>query len=65
MLLAPEAGVRAAMASANRKREYPRMQSFSELPISPYTQERLSLAKFVTPTPIQAAAIPQALAGKD
>jgi len=41
------------------------MQSFSELPLSPYTQERLSLAKFLTPTPIQAAAIPQALAGKD
>ena len=41
------------------------MQSFSELPLSPYTQERLSLAKFSTPTPIQAAAIPQALAGKD
>jgi ATP-dependent RNA helicase RhlE len=41
------------------------MQSFSELPISPYTQERLSLAKFITPTPIQAAAIPQALASKD
>jgi ATP-dependent RNA helicase RhlE len=41
------------------------MQSFSELPLSPYTQERLSLAKFSIPTPIQAAAIPQALAGKD
>ena len=41
------------------------MQSFAELPLSPYTQERLSLAKFSTPTPIQAAAIPQALAGKD
>jgi ATP-dependent RNA helicase RhlE len=41
------------------------MQSFSELPISPYTQERLSHAKFVIPTPVQAAAIPQALAGKD
>src|SRR5438552_3929122 len=41
------------------------MQSFSELPLSLYTQERLSHAKFVTPTPIQAAAIPQALAGKD
>jgi ATP-dependent RNA helicase RhlE len=41
------------------------MESFSELPLSPYTQERLSLAKFSTPTPIQAAAIPQALAGKD
>jgi ATP-dependent RNA helicase RhlE len=57
--------VRAAIASANRKREQPLMQSFSELPLSPYTQERLSLAKFTTPTPIQAAAIPQALAGKD
>jgi ATP-dependent RNA helicase RhlE len=41
------------------------MQSFSELPISPYTQERLSHDKFVIPTPVQAAAIPQALAGKD
>src|SRR6267378_7422872 len=41
------------------------MQSFSELPLSPYTQERLSLAKFSMPTPVQAAAIPQALAGKD
>ncbi len=41
------------------------MQSFSELPLSPYTQERLSLAKFSIPTPVQAAAIPQALAGKD
>src|SRR6476660_1472601 len=41
------------------------MQSFTELPLSPYTQERLSQANFSTPTPIQAAAIPQALAGKD
>jgi len=41
------------------------MQSFSELPISAYTQDRLSLAGFSIPTPIQAAAIPQALAGKD
>src|SRR5436190_15128468 len=41
------------------------MQSFSELPLSLYTQERLSLAKFSIPTPVQAAAIPQALAGKD
>jgi ATP-dependent RNA helicase RhlE len=41
------------------------MQSFSELPLSPYTQERLSSLKFSIPTPVQAAAIPQALAGKD
>jgi ATP-dependent RNA helicase RhlE len=41
------------------------MQKFSELPISSYTQERLSSARFTTPTPVQAAAIPQALEGKD
>jgi ATP-dependent RNA helicase RhlE len=41
------------------------MQSFTELPLSPYTQERLSSLKFSIPTPVQAAAIPQALAGKD
>jgi ATP-dependent RNA helicase RhlE len=41
------------------------MQSFSELPISPYTQERLSSLNFSVPTPVQAATIPQALAGKD
>src|SRR5713101_1044523 len=41
------------------------MQSFSELPLSPYTQERLSSLDFSIPTPVQAAAIPQALSGKD
>jgi len=41
------------------------MQSFTELPLSPYTQERLSSLNFSIPTPVQAAAIPQALAGKD
>jgi ATP-dependent RNA helicase RhlE len=41
------------------------MQSFSELPISPYMKERLSSARFSIPTPVQAAAIPQALEGKD
>ena len=57
--------MRAAIASANRKREKTIMQSFTELPLSPYTQERLSSLKFSIPTPVQAAAIPQALAGKD
>jgi len=41
------------------------MQTFSELPISPYVKERLSSARFSTPTPVQAAAIPHALEGKD
>jgi ATP-dependent RNA helicase RhlE len=41
------------------------MQIFSELPISNYVKERLSSARFSTPTPVQAAAIPHALEGKD
>ena len=41
------------------------MQDFSEFPITTYTKERLALAHFSTPTPVQAAAIPQALEGKD
>jgi len=41
------------------------MNSFSEFEISSYTKERLSSAKFVTPTPVQAATIPHALAGLD
>src|SRR5439155_18540541 len=38
---------------------------FSEMLISPYVKERLKAARFSVPTPVQAAAIPQALAGKD
>jgi ATP-dependent RNA helicase RhlE len=41
------------------------VQNFSELPISAYMKEMLSRAGFSTPTPVQAAAIPQALEGKD
>jgi ATP-dependent RNA helicase RhlE len=41
------------------------MQNFSELPISMYLKERLSAARFSVPTPVQAAAIPQVLEGKD
>src|SRR5579871_682061 len=41
------------------------MQSFSELTVSPSLKERLAAARFSIPTPVQAAAIPQALAGKD
>jgi ATP-dependent RNA helicase RhlE len=41
------------------------MQSFSELSISPSMKERLLTGRFTTPTPVQAAAIPQALEGKD
>src|SRR5258708_7967120 len=57
--------VRAATAPASRKDKKRTMQNFSELQISNYTKERLALANFSMPTPVQAAAIPQALEGKD
>jgi ATP-dependent RNA helicase RhlE len=41
------------------------MQSFSELSLSPSLKERLTAARFSTPTPVQAAAIPQALEDRD
>jgi ATP-dependent RNA helicase RhlE len=41
------------------------MQSFTELPISPYMQDRLAAAKFTIPTPVQGATIPEAIARKD
>jgi len=41
------------------------MQKFSELSISPSLKDRLTAARFSTPTPVQAAAIPSALEGKD
>jgi ATP-dependent RNA helicase RhlE len=56
-----EIRVRTAIAYARESQ----MQNFSELPISSYVKDRLSFAGFSIPTPVQAAAIPQALAGKD
>src|SRR5215469_16157832 len=41
------------------------MQNFSELPISSSLKERLAAAHFMVPTPVQVAAIPQAMEGKD
>jgi ATP-dependent RNA helicase RhlE len=41
------------------------MQNFSELSLSPSLKERLVAGRFTVPTPVQAAAIPQALEGKD
>src|SRR5260221_2801587 len=38
---------------------------FSDMAIAPYIKERLSGARFTVPTPVQAAAIPLALEGKD
>jgi len=41
------------------------MKNFSELPLSPVLQANLARHKFVEPTPVQAQAIPPALAGND
>jgi ATP-dependent RNA helicase RhlE len=42
-----------------------RMMKFSELPLSSALQQKLAAAQFTITTPVQAATIPQALAGKD
>jgi ATP-dependent RNA helicase RhlE len=39
--------------------------TFSQMAISAYMKERLAFAKFSVPTPVQSAAIPELLAGKD
>jgi ATP-dependent RNA helicase RhlE len=52
-------------ASQQPRQQESKMQTFSELTVSPSLKERLKACNFVTPTPVQAAAIPQALAGGD
>ncbi len=39
--------------------------TFAELPLSPALQRAIAEEKYVTPTPIQAAAIPHILDGRD
>jgi ATP-dependent RNA helicase RhlE len=41
------------------------VSTFKELPISPYLQDRLRAAEFITPTEVQAAAIPHVASGKN
>ena len=41
------------------------MNQFSEFNISPALKQQLATANFVTPTPVQAGAIPPALEGRD
>src|ERR1700683_1677920 len=41
------------------------VEVFSNMAISAYTKERLAAAGFSIPTPVQSAAIPKALEGKD
>jgi ATP-dependent RNA helicase RhlE len=41
------------------------LNTFTELPLSSNLQRKLAASGFTTPTPVQAAAIPEALQGKD
>ena len=41
------------------------LKHFEEMPLCSYLQERLAALRFTTPTPVQEAAIPPALEGKD
>ena len=54
-------------ASTRRRPENTKttLSTFTELPISPYLQDRLAAAEFTIPTEVQAAAIPHAVLGKD
>ena len=46
-------------------KEHTHKVHFSDFAISPELKQRLDAAKFITPTPVQAGAIPPALEGKD
>ena len=41
------------------------MSQFSDMPLSAVLQQRLAVAQFTTPTPVQAASIPPAMRGQD
>lgn len=55
----PDGGIRAGMRNRNL------LKLFSELHLSPAIERRLSNASFIHPTPVQAAALPPALEGRD
>ena len=48
-----------------RRSDRIQLKSFVELPLSQALQAQLARANFITPTPVQAAAIPPALEGRD
>jgi ATP-dependent RNA helicase RhlE len=51
--------------SAERTGTKEKVTAFTDFPLSASLQKKIAMAKFVTPTPVQAAAIPPALEGKD
>jgi ATP-dependent RNA helicase RhlE len=65
--LPQQASPRAAVAAGQAVNQVANKVSahFTEMPLSPYVKERLAAARFIVPTPVQAASIPHALEGKD
>lgn len=64
--IAPEATeIRVSGDNGENGEEKKKIESFSQLKLIPELMEPIQQMKFTTPTPIQAEAIPHALAGKD
>jgi len=62
----PDCFVRPSVGASQQSRwQESKMRTLSELTVSPSLKGRLKACNCVTPTPVQAAAIPQALAGCD
>ena len=61
----PELGERARFARPIKKDTLKTFQSFDTLNLPPPLANALKQMKFMTPTPVQVASIPQALEGKD
>jgi ATP-dependent RNA helicase RhlE len=54
-----------AVGLGQKKRATKQLNTFTELPLSSPMQRKLAASGFINPTPVQAAAIPEALQGKD
>ena len=55
----------APAASASASTSYASARTFDDLPLSEYTKEGLTAARYTTLTAIQRAALPHAIAGRD
>jgi ATP-dependent RNA helicase RhlE len=63
--LCPRAIPACTAINSSRQKVKNRLKHFAELPMCSYLQERLAALRFSIPTPVQEAAIPPALQGKD
>ena len=65
MKKAPIEGLAAAEGFQGDPEHRNPLKLFSELNLSPALQQQIAAANFITPTPVQAGAIPPALEGRD